>query len=89
MTRLEPNREVRWRFIDGPRDWIGTDATFQLTQDCEMTIVFFGQRYWKEPVEFMAHCSMKWATFLMSLREFVVAGKGRPAPEDLKIDNWN
>jgi len=32
---------------------------------------------------------MKWATFLLSLKEFVEAGKGRPAPADVKIDNWN
>ena len=89
ITRLEPNREVRWRFIDGPPEWIGTDATFQLTQDGDKAIVIFGHRNWKEPVEFMAHCSMKWATFLMSLRAFVETGKGWPAPEDLKIDNWN
>jgi uncharacterized protein YndB with AHSA1/START domain len=89
MTQLDPNREVRWRFTDGPPEWIGTDATFQLTQDGDMTILIFGHRNWKEPVEFMAHCSMKWAVFLMSLRELVETGKGKPAPEDLKIDNWN
>jgi hypothetical protein len=37
----------------------------------------------------MAHCSMKWATFMLSLRELVETGKGRPSPVDLKIDNWN
>jgi uncharacterized protein YndB with AHSA1/START domain len=89
MIRLEPNREVRWRFIDGPPEWIGTEATFQLAQEGDMTILVFGHRNWKEPVEFMAHCSMKWAVFLLSLRELVETGKGNPAPEDLKIDNWN
>lgn len=89
MTWLEPDREVRWRFTDGPPEWIGTEATFQLTEDGGMTILVFGHRRWKEPVEFMAHCSMKWAVFLMSLRELVETGKGKPAPEDVKIDNWN
>lgn len=89
MTGLEPNREARWRFTEGPPEWIGTEATFQLAEDGEMTILIFGHRNWKEPVEFMAHCSMKWAVFLLSLRELVETGKGRPAPEDLKIDNWN
>ena len=37
----------------------------------------------------MGHCSMKWATFLLSLKELAETGKGRPSPEDLKIDNWN
>ena len=89
VTGLEPNREVRWRFVDGPPEWIGTDATFQLTQDGDMTILIFGHRNWKEPVEFTAHCSMKWAVFLLSLRELVETGKGKPAPDDMKIDNWN
>jgi uncharacterized protein YndB with AHSA1/START domain len=89
VTRLEPNREVRWRFIDGPPEWIGTEATFHLTEDGGMTILVFGHGQWKEPVEFMAHCSMKWAMFLMSLRVLVETGKGKPAPGDVKIDNWN
>jgi hypothetical protein len=37
----------------------------------------------------MAHCSMKWAVFLMSLRDLVETGTGKPAPQDVKIDNWN
>ena len=89
MTRLDPDREVRWRILTGPPEWIGTDVTFELARDGDMTILVFGHRNWKEPVEFMAHCSMKWAVFLMSLRDFVETGVGRPAPDDVKIDNWN
>jgi uncharacterized protein YndB with AHSA1/START domain len=85
----DPNREVRWRFTDGPAEWIGTDVTFQLSEADGQTIVVFGHRNWREPVEFMAHCSMKWATFLLSLRELVETGRGKPSPDDLKIDNWN
>ena len=89
MARLERDREVRWRVLDGPPEWVGTDITFELAQDGDMTILLFGHRGWKEPGEFMAHCSMKWATFLLSLRELAETGEGRPAPGDLKIDNWN
>ena len=87
MTRLD--REVRWRIDAGPPEWIGTDVTFQLAVDGDMTILLFGHRNWKEPVEFMAHCSMKWAVFLLSLRDLLETGTGKPAPEDVKIDNWN
>jgi uncharacterized protein YndB with AHSA1/START domain len=89
MTALVPEREVRWRFTEGPPEWIGTEATFQLTGGSDMTILVFGHRDWREPVEFMAHCSMKWAVFLLSLRELVESGTGRPAPDDVKIDDWN
>jgi len=89
LRQLVPNEKVVWRFTAGPPEWLGTEVTFELSRDGDMTIVLFGHRNWREPVEFMAHCSMKWATFLLSLRQFVETGSGRPAPDDLKIDNWN
>lgn len=89
VVELSPAREVKWRVTAGPPEWIGTDVTFSLTREDDCTVVLFGHRNWREAVEFTAHCSMKWATFLLSLREFVEKGEGRPAPDDLKIDNWN
>ena len=89
VLELNPNKEVRWHFKSGPEEWIGTDVTFSLSQAGEYTKVQFGHRNWREEVEFTAHCSMKWATFLLSLKELLETGKGKPSPEDLKIDDWN
>ena len=89
IVKLVPNKEVRWRFRSGPEEWLVTEVTFDLTQDGDMTLIIFGHRGWKEQIEFMAHCSMKWSVFLLSLRELVETGKGKPSPVDLKIDNWN
>jgi uncharacterized protein YndB with AHSA1/START domain len=89
VVKLNPGKEVHWRVSAGPPEWIGTDVTFTLAQEGEYTVLLFGHRNWREAVEFMAHCSMKWATFLLSLREYVETGKGKPSPQDLKIDNWN
>ena len=89
VMRLEPGKEVCWRVKAGPQEWIGTDVTFSLALADGQTVVVFGHRNWREAVEFTAHCSMKWATFLLSLRELVERGSGRPSPDDLKIDNWN
>jgi uncharacterized protein YndB with AHSA1/START domain len=89
VKELSPQKNVRWRCIDGPAEWIGTDITFQLSQQDDQIIIIFGHRNWREAVEFTAHCSMKWAVFLLSLREYVETGKGKPSPHDLKIDNWN
>ena len=89
VKELGENKDVRWRCIEGPEEWIGTDITFQLSEQDNQTIVLFGHRNWREAVEATAHCSMKWATFLLSLREYVETGKGKPSPHDLKIDNWN
>jgi len=89
VKTLDPGKKVKWTFLAGPEEWIGTDATFDLHQEGDYTIVLFGHRNWREAVEFTAHCSMKWAIFMMSLKELVETGKGRPSPHDIKIDNWN
>jgi uncharacterized protein YndB with AHSA1/START domain len=86
---LSPQNSVRWRCVDGPTEWIGTEITFDLSQQDGQIIIIFGHRKWREAIEFMAHCSMKWAVFLLSLREYIQTGKGKPSPHDLKIDNWN
>ena len=89
IRNVDSNKQVHWRFTSGPREWIGTDVVFNLAQDGDYTIVLFSHKNWREANEFTAHCSMKWATFLLSLRQLVETGKGKPSPDDLKIDNWN
>ena len=89
MVEPKPNQSLRWRFLSGPPEWLGTEVTFELTRDGDQTLLVFGHRNWREPVEFMAHCSMKWATFLLSLKQLTESGEGRPSPRDVKIDNWN
>jgi uncharacterized protein YndB with AHSA1/START domain len=89
LTELSPDQQVVWRFTSGPEEWLGTRATFELSQRGEQTVVLFGHRGWPEAKEFMAHCSMKWATFLLSLKQLLETGRGMPAPDDLKIDDWN
>jgi uncharacterized protein YndB with AHSA1/START domain len=89
VQALEPNKKVHWKFTAGPEEWIGTEVVFDLHQEDDYTIVLFHHNNWREEVEFKAHCSMKWGVFMMSLKELVENGKGKPSPHDIKIDNWN
>ena len=89
VLELTPEQKVRWRVKAGPDEWVGTDIEFTLSRQDDYTIVLFGHRLWREEVEFMAHCSTKWATFLLSLKELVETGHGRPAPDDVKISDWH
>ena len=91
MKVLELDRagRVLWQVVDGPKEWIGTKVSFDLKKDGDFTIVLFKHQGWKEPVEFMHHCSTKWAVFLMSLKSLLETGRGSPDPNDVKIDNWN
>jgi len=89
VLELVTNEKVRWRVTSGPAEWIGTEIEFLLRRHDDYVIVMFAHRGWREAVEFMAHCSTKWATFLLSLRDFVETGEGRPAPRDLRIGDWH
>ena len=79
------SERVTWKVVDGPEEWVGTTIDWELRRDGDYTIVMFGHRGWKEPVEFMHHCSTKWATYLMSLKSLVETGVGAPAPRGVHV----
>ncbi|MEU4172104.1 SRPBCC domain-containing protein [Streptomyces sp. NPDC026665] len=89
VLELRPDARVRWEVVDGPEEWIGTTVTFDLKQDGEWTIILFAHEGWREQVEFMNHCTTKWALFLMSLKSLVETGTGAPHPHDVQISNWH
>jgi uncharacterized protein YndB with AHSA1/START domain len=89
VLALDPSRGVHWEVVGGPAEWIGTKVRFELRQEGGYTIVLFAHQGWREPVEFMHHCSTKWATFLMSLKSLVETGKGDPWPNDVQISDWH
>ncbi|MDX6250847.1 MAG: hypothetical protein QOF10_4207, partial [Kribbellaceae bacterium] len=80
VRELEPAKHVLWEVVDGPAEWVGTTVSFDLKQEDDYTIILFKHEGWREPVEFMHHCSTKWATFLLSLKSLVETGKGAPEP---------
>ncbi|WP_327412772.1 SRPBCC family protein [Streptomyces sp. NBC_01233] len=86
---LQPNARVLWEVVDGPAEWVGTTVSFELAREGEWTILMFTHAGWREPVEFMNHCSTKWAIFLMSLKSLVETGTGAPHPRDVQISNWH
>jgi uncharacterized protein YndB with AHSA1/START domain len=89
VAELEPGRRVRWEIADGPEEWLGTTVQWDIRQDGDYTILLFAHAGWREPVEFMHHCSTKWATFLMSLKQLLETGEGAPDPRDVRISDWH
>ena len=89
VVELEPAERVVWRVVDGPAEWVGTTVHWEIKQEGDYTIVLFSHVGWKEPVEFMHHCSTKWAIFLMSLKSLLESGTGHPEPRDVEISNWH
>ncbi len=89
VLEATPGERVRWEVVEGPDEWLGTHIGFELAQEDGYTIVMFRHSGWRDLVPFMYHCSTKWATFLLSLQQFVETGSGRPAPEDVRVSNWH
>jgi hypothetical protein len=78
---------VVWRGASGPDEWVGELFTFALEQTGDETVLMFTNS-WREPVDFMFHCSTKWAYFLLGLKASLEGGKGTPFPGDLQISSW-
>lgn len=89
VTDLDPGELVRWRVVDGPEEWIDTTIEFRLSRSDEHTVVNFAHQGWPGPVEFLSHCSTKWAQFLLSLKQYVETGVGTPSPDDPPISDWH
>ncbi len=85
VVESTPGKKVKWRCVRGPREWMGTEVSFSLKREGGQTFVVFKHAGWRKPVEFMHHCSTKWAVFLLSLKDRLEREEGRPAPYDVKI----
>ena len=87
VIELVPDQLVRWRHSgEMPSDWMGTEISFRLTETDKQTVVNFCHGNWRETTEFLGHCSLKWAVFLLSLKQAIETGTGRPFPDDVRID---
>jgi uncharacterized protein YndB with AHSA1/START domain len=89
VVELKPAERVTWRVVEGPDEWLGTTVDWHLRQEGDFTIVLFEHKGWKEPVEFMYHCSTKWGSYLMSMKALLETGTGAPAPRDVQISDWH
>jgi uncharacterized protein YndB with AHSA1/START domain len=85
VIESRPDELVRWKCVRGPEEWLDTELTFRLKPEGDQTFVLFTHADWKEAVDFMHHCSTKWATFLLSLKDWLERNQGRPVPDDVKI----
>lgn len=87
VKALEPAKRVVWKSPpgQGAGEWENTQISYDLWTDDKQTFVQFRHAGWREATNFQGHCSMRWAVFLLSLRDVLERGKGRPIPYDLEV----
>ena len=88
VITLEPSKRVAWKAPQnqGAAEWEGTEVSFTISKDDKQTFIRFRHSGWKENGDFHAHCSTRLAVFLLSLKELLETGKGRPIPNDVRVD---
>lgn len=89
VADLRPGKLVRWKANqeEGIEEWEGTEVSFSLSADEIQCWVHFGHTGWRADTDFFAHCSTKWAVFMVSLKDLLETGKGRPAQDDIQINH--
>ena len=86
IIELVPDRTVRWRCTVDSGEWKETYLTFKLLETPEQVFVNFSHTGWAAQTELCSHCNTKWAVFLLSLKDYLEKGKGKPFPDDIHIN---
>ena len=78
VLETKTNALVQWQCLQADDDWIGTVVTFSLDTSEGKTLLRFTHDKWPTHEDFFAHCSLSWAKYLLSLRDLLETGEGRP-----------
>jgi uncharacterized protein YndB with AHSA1/START domain len=86
ILELAPDTRVMWRCVAHPDgdERINSELTFDLEALDDKTVVRFSHRRRAQESDFLHHCSLKWATFLLSLKWLLERGEGTPWPRDVE-----
>lgn len=86
IEELTPGKLVRLKFQSGPDPWRKSELLFDLRPGPREVFVTLTHLTAPDisPDDFQYFCT-KWPTFLVSLKEYLETGKGRPYPNDIKI----
>ncbi len=87
VTALKVDELVRWRATErSTSDWVDTEIEFKIFREGDLTFLHFRHSKWREDAKAFPQTSMHWVIFLLSLKEFVETGKGRPHPYDMPVN---
>ena len=86
VTGNTPDKYVEWTVGGDAGEWLDTRICFDLEELEDQVMVNFRHTDWKAETPFLAHCSTKWAVFMLSLKDYLETGNGKPFPHDIHIN---
>ncbi|MGB5517222.1 MAG: SRPBCC domain-containing protein [Gammaproteobacteria bacterium] len=87
VTENVPGKYVEWTVGGEEGEWLDTRICFELDEREDQIMVNFQHADWKAATPFMSHCSTKWAVFMLSLKDYLETGTGKPFPHDTPINH--
>ena len=88
VTGFQENKSIEWTVRGDEGEWLHTRICFKFVERDGQTLINFQHAGWKDTTEMFAHCSTKWAVFLISMKKYLETGQGRPFPTDEPINHY-
>jgi hypothetical protein len=85
IEALERDTRVHLHCVSGPGPWQDCDLTFSFKQDSDQVWVHLVHENEDVSDDEFLYFSTKWPCYLLSLRDLIETGEGRPYPNDVKI----
>jgi hypothetical protein len=82
---LQTNSLVHLECSSGPTPWFGSQLQFALEDADDQVFVTLKHSNSGSDDDSFLYFSTKWPRYLLSLRDFIESGSGRPFPNDIKI----
>ncbi len=82
---LQTNTLAYLECVSGPSPWLESQLVFTLQDTEDQVFVTLLHSNNKADDASFLYFSTKWPLYLLSLRDFIETGKGRPYPDDIKI----
>jgi uncharacterized protein YndB with AHSA1/START domain len=82
ISELKPNEKVVWECLQGDKEWVGTNISFDLENKDSSTILRFAHSGWKNETDFFASCNFNWGYYMQSLKSYCETGRGAPYREE-------
>ena len=60
ISKLEPNKVVKWECMVGHPEWVGTTVDFSIEAKEDKCILHFTQEGWAAKTEFFEQCNQVW-----------------------------
>src|SRR5579885_1384599 len=83
IDALEPEARVRWRVANAA--WPGDIVEFDVKPEAGHTRLAFAHRGFGEADQRYAGATTRWGVYLLSLKEYLETGKGKPNPDDIDL----